>query len=103
MPINRSALTDKTNYPTMQKKINTCTDKSKVLDFLTDVSNSTKDYSLKYNLKKCIEIVEGKENVEVVELKDALEDVLVENEALNEERNSLIVENEFLRKKYEER
>lgn len=66
-------------------------DKDRVLLFLKDMAVKTKDHTLKYDLSKCIEIVEGKENQEVIDLKNALEEALVENEALFAEKCELAV------------
>lgn len=66
-------------------------DKDKVLMFLRDMSANTRDHTLRYDLSKCIEIVEGKENQEVIDLKDALKDALIENETLFAEKCELTV------------
>ncbi|KAG0440375.1 hypothetical protein DMUE_1793 [Dictyocoela muelleri] len=97
----RAPLSEKTNAESkkmdLQKK--EISDKHEVLNYLKDKSNTTKDYNLKYDLTKCIEIIEGKENQEFSELKDALEDVMVENEKLFKERAELIYENDLLKGK----
>jgi hypothetical protein len=72
-------------------------DKEKVLLFLKGMAEQTKDYSLRYDLSKCIEMVEGKENQEVVDLKNALNDALVENETLFVEKCELTFKLEELR------
>ncbi|CAD26428.2 hypothetical protein [Encephalitozoon cuniculi GB-M1] len=66
-------------------------DKERVLHFLKDTYTKTRDHSLKYDLKKCMEIIEGKENQEVADLKSALEEALVENETLFAEKCELAV------------
>ncbi|KAH9410927.1 hypothetical protein HK407_09g15220 [Ordospora pajunii] len=66
-------------------------DKDKVLLFLKDVCIKTNDHSLKYDLNRCIEMVEGKENQEVADLRNALEEALVENETLFTEKCELEV------------
>lgn len=91
-------LSDKTNTTSMQlQKQANKNEKETVVHFLKDISNKTKDFSFKYDLSKCIEIIEGKENQEVLDLKNALEEALIENEMLTEERGNLIVENEYLK------
>lgn len=72
-------------------------DKDRVLQFLRDVFAATKDHALRYDLGKCIEIVEGKENQEVADLKNALEEALIENETLFAEKCELAVEIESMR------
>ncbi|KHN69195.1 hypothetical protein CWI42_091210 [Ordospora colligata] len=66
-------------------------DKERVLLFLKDVCMKTGDHSLKYDLNRCIEMIEGKENQEVVDLRNALEEALVENEVLFTEKCELAV------------
>ncbi|ADM12054.1 uncharacterized protein Eint_081220 [Encephalitozoon intestinalis ATCC 50506] len=66
-------------------------DKGRVLHFLKGVYATTRDYSLKYDLKKCMEIIEGKENQEVIDLKNALSEALIENETLFAEKCELAV------------
>ncbi|AFM98821.1 hypothetical protein EHEL_081210 [Encephalitozoon hellem ATCC 50504] len=66
-------------------------DKERVLCFLRDAYKKTRDHSLKYDLKKCLEIIEGKENQEVADLRNALEEALVENETLFAEKCELAV------------
>lgn len=72
-------------------------DKDRVLEFLRDVYGRTRDYSLKYDLKKCMELIEGKENQEVVDLRNALSEALVENETLFAEKCELAVTLEGMR------
>ncbi|EJW02148.1 hypothetical protein EDEG_03416 [Edhazardia aedis USNM 41457] len=98
----RQILSEKTNTTEKQiKKGQAKSDKETVLTFLNEIKASTKDYSLAYDLSKCIEIVCGKENEEVVDLKSALEDVLIENEMLIEQRNQLIAENDYLKGQFD--
>ncbi|WUR03968.1 uncharacterized protein VNE69_07037 [Vairimorpha necatrix] len=67
-------------------------EKDSVLEYLKGVYDSTIDYNLKYDLSKCIEIIEGKENQEMTDLKDALRDLVKENEELIEEKTQLYLE-----------
>lgn len=80
----------------MKKKKN---DKESVLNFIKDVYNTTTDYNLKYDLSKCIEIIEGKENQEIKDLKEALEEVIQENNELIEEKTKLYLELEDAKNK----
>ncbi|ELQ75082.1 hypothetical protein THOM_1978 [Trachipleistophora hominis] len=81
----------------MHKQHKQLTDKQRVLNFLCDVTNTTNDHSLKYDLMKCVETIEGKENVEYVELKGALREALEENERLEQDKVKLMCENEYLK------
>lgn len=92
------ALKDKTNeQPRTPVKAKKKTDKETVLAFIRDVSSSTGDFDLKYDLHKCMEILEGKENQEYRDLKNALEDVVLEKEMLFREKCELAVELDFLK------
>jgi uncharacterized protein YqgV (UPF0045/DUF77 family) len=97
----RGPLQEKTNKPEHQvvdkQKEVLQTDKERVVSYMKEMSEVTRDYSLRYDLSKCIEIIEGKENQDVVELKRALENALIENEELYEIRTGLSVENEWLK------
>lgn len=86
-----------TKQSQMHKQHKPLTDKQRVLNFLCDVTNTTSDHSLKYDLMKCVETIEGKENVEYVELKGALREALEENERLEQDKVKLMCENEYLR------
>ncbi|KAF5141312.1 wd40 repeat-containing protein [Vairimorpha ceranae] len=95
----RNILHDTTNVKKgkiMKKKKN---DKESVLNFIKDVYNTTTDYNLKYDLSKCIEIIEGKENQEIKDLKEALEEVIQENNELIEEKTKLYLELEDAKNK----
>lgn len=101
----RIALRDRTNKQGAQdEKTNTAkapemlSDKEAVISFLQDVTNRTKDFNLKYDLGKCVEILEGKENQEFTELKGALENSLIENEMLLREKCNLAMELEQIRR-----
>jgi uncharacterized protein YqgV (UPF0045/DUF77 family) len=74
-------------------------DKNSVLEYIKEVYSTTKDYNLKYDLSKCIEIIEGKENQEVTDLKSALQEVIQENEELIEEKTKLCMELESIKNK----
>lgn len=74
-------------------------DKQNVLDYIKEVEKKTKDFNLKYDLVKCIEILEGKENQEFIDLKAALEDILLEKEELFKEKCELAVELDYLKSK----
>ncbi|KAI5126379.1 hypothetical protein NEPAR04_0452 [Nematocida parisii] len=53
-----------------------------VLDYLLMMKKQTLNYNLKYDLTLCMEILQGKENIEVKELKEAVIDLSEENEKL---------------------
>lgn len=72
-------------------------DKEDVVGYLMSMSNATKDLDLKYDLSKCIEILEGKENQEYIDLRGALEEALFEKEKLFVEKCELTVELDHLR------
>ncbi|EPR79831.1 hypothetical protein SLOPH_2387 [Spraguea lophii 42_110] len=102
-------LGDKTNALNMRsmrkegkEAVKTLTDKEKVVRYLGEISNITKDYSLKYDLNKCIELIEGKENQEYIELKGALEEALEESETIRKDNYDLIAENEYLKERLNE-
>lgn len=91
------ALKDKTNdKPTVMKK-DPITEKETVLRYIKSVEATTKDYNLKYDITKCIEILEGKENQEFIDLKSALEEVLKEKEELFREKCELAVELDYMK------
>lgn len=94
-----SALKDKTNEKTgvSVKKEKVMTEKETVVTYLMVVAQKTKDLNLKYDITKCIEILEGKENQEFKDLKDALEEVLIEKEVLFKEKCELAVELDYLK------
>lgn len=87
-------LLEKTNTPMPRKN-----EKEHVISYLKDITNQTHDYNLRYDLKKCIDILEGKELEDVKELKEALQEALCENEELYAERVELVLENEVFKGK----
>lgn len=94
-----SALKDKTNESgtsTMKSKEGS-SDKETVVGYLRSMSRTTKDLDLKYDLTKCVEILEGKENQEYIDLKGALEETLFEKERLFVEKCELAVELDYLK------
>lgn len=95
------ALKDKTNEKTSKdmKKSNINTEKESILSTIKEVENNTKDFNLKYDLIKCIEILEGKENQEFTDLRMALEEVLIEKEQLFKEKCELAVELDYIKSK----
>ncbi|KAI5152261.1 hypothetical protein ENBRE01_2691 [Enteropsectra breve] len=104
----QNALKDKTN-----KKIRTSpmkkrgateslSEKEKVITFLQDATNKTRDMNLKYDLNKCVQLLEGKENQETEDLKQVLEEVLLEKEVLFKEKCELAVELDHLRSRRSE-
>lgn len=97
----QSALKDKTNEKSgsVMKKKGSVSDKENVLNFIKEVEGSTKDFNLKYDLTKCVEILEGKENQEFTDLRTALEEVLLEKEQLFREKCELAVELDYLKSK----
>jgi hypothetical protein len=78
-------------------------EKERTLAFLREMLRRTKDHSLRYDLSKCVEIVEGKENQEVADLKSALNDALVENETLFVEKCELALKLDELREEKKSR
>ena len=72
-------------------------EKESVVEYLRETSNRTKDFNLKYDLTKCIEVLEGKENQEFTDLKEALEEILLEKELLFKEKCELAVELDYLK------
>ncbi len=91
----QEALKDKTNrnknYP-MKNKTKILSEKDRVVMFIEEVSNMTKDMALKYDLFKCREILEGKENQDVKDLKETIEEILLEKEVLFHEKCELEAE-----------
>ena len=94
-----SALKDKTNKKTedMAKRTEPETEKEAVLKMLKHAESNTKDFNLRYDLVKCIEILEGKENQEFTDLKAVLDEILMEKEILFREKCELAVELDFLK------
>lgn len=102
------ALKDKTNTKSeeMVRKQQELSEKETVTKYLSEVEGTTKDFNLRYDLVKCIEILEGKENQEYIDLKAALEEVCQEKEVLFREKCELAVEVDYLKareKKYKKR
>lgn len=73
-----------------------------VVEYLKSAHDITNDYNLKYNLSKCIEILEGKENQEMKDMKESLFDVLAEKERLFKENCELHCELEALKRNMSE-
>ena len=94
-----SALKDKTNSKIKMalKRTAPADDKTKVVSYLKEVTNHTKDFNLKYDLTKCVEILEGKENQDYKDLKEELEMTLMEKEVMFKEKCELAVELDFLK------
>lgn len=93
-----SALKDKTNdSSTNVMKKDAQSDKETVVRYLKTMSDATKDLDLKYDLTKCVEILEGKENQEYIDIRGALEEALFEREKLFVEKCELSVELDYLR------
>lgn len=86
----------------IQKKKQFCSssfsDKEQILKYLNDIYEKTVDISLKYDISKCIEILQGKENMEMTDLKQTLKSVLDENEELEKKNVELMCELEYLTK-----
>jgi hypothetical protein len=95
------ALKDKTNKKTedMERKIEIQTDKDIVVKLLKEKEQTTKDFNLRYDLIKCIEILEGKENQEFIDLKAALEEIIEEKERLFKDKCELSVELDYYKSK----
>jgi len=98
----QGALKDKTN-----KKVETSVakdgaavgEKEAVITYLRGAAGKTGDQNLRYDISKCIEILEGKENQEALDLKDVLEEVLLEREVLFREKCELVIELDLLKPK----
>lgn len=100
----RRPLAEATNIKIQEMaKEKTRSDKERVIAFLQDVSDTTKDHSLKYDLLRCLEIILGQENQEMAELKEEFVRVYEEREALFAEKCDLVLENAELREKIEQR
>ena len=93
--------TNTTNFE-MRKKEKEKSDKERVTDYLQEVSNETKDHSLRYDIQKCLEIIEGKENQEFTELKEEFVKIYEEKEALFAEKCELAIENDYLKTRLSE-
>lgn len=100
----RRPLSEATNTKTQEMtKEKTRSDKEQVIAFLQDISNTTKDHSLRYDLLRCLEIISGQENQEMTELQGEFVRVYEEREALFAEKCDLVLENAELREKIEQR
>lgn len=84
----------------LTKKAKDQTDIDRVVNFLQDILVTTEDTNLKYDLSKCLEIIQGKENIEMTDLRDTLKLVLEENERLSKINIELLTETEYLNEKY---
>lgn len=89
-------ITDKTNKPNDELhkplKNTISSEKKHILEYIRSCFLKTKDLDLKYDLGKCIEILEGKENQILLDMKTCLYDVLTEKEKLFKENCDLISE-----------
>lgn len=102
----RQPLTEKTNslaQPGDEKKRPSESEKQRIVTFLMMAMAETKDHSLRYDIDQCIEIIEGKENRQVAELKSMFEELVQENRGLSERCDKLKVENLFLKKDPQEK
>lgn len=100
----RRPLAEATNTKAQKMtKEKTRSDKEEVIAFLRDVSSTTRDHTLKYDLHRCLEIISGKENQEMAELKEEFVRVYEEREVLFAEKCDLVLENAELREKIEQR
>lgn len=66
-----------------------CGEKERIANFLRMAKAETRDHSLRYDLELCIEIIEGKENQQITELRDAIGELAAENEELTKKCDSL--------------
>lgn len=64
-------------------------ERESIVEYLQMVSKRTRDYNMRYDISLCIEILEGKENQRVSELREAVADLVAENECLTKRCNSL--------------
>ncbi|OQS55826.1 hypothetical protein EHP00_368 [Ecytonucleospora hepatopenaei] len=95
-------LSDKTNSKVdvnVDEKEMGMQNKQTIISFLVREQDKTEDLNLKYDISKCIEILEGKENQEVLDMKESLYDVLSEKERLFKENCELVCELEELKRK----
>ncbi|OAG31093.1 hypothetical protein NEDG_01867 [Nematocida displodere] len=84
---------EKTNEErTRTEKEKTFTEKESIINYLSMMRAQTRDYSLKYDLNQCIQIIEGKENQHVNELREAVNDLATENEQLTHRCDQLALE-----------
>lgn len=103
-----NALRDKTNKANSEimEKNSVISEKESIILYVKNKAANTKDYDLKYDLLKCVELLEGKENQEYIDLKETLEEILCEKEKLFMEKCELAVELDYLKskeKKYKRR
>ncbi|KAI5189886.1 hypothetical protein NEMIN01_0749 [Nematocida minor] len=82
--MGRVPFEEKTNEEriTERETKKTKSEREAVFDYLAMVKEQTRDYNLKYDLELCMETLQGKENMEVRELKDAVVELSSENEKL---------------------
>ncbi|KRH91908.1 hypothetical protein M153_1922600078 [Pseudoloma neurophilia] len=84
------------NIHTFNKNNKSQSDTALVIDFLQEMARKTTDSNLKYDLSKCLEIIQGKENLEMTDLKDTLKLVLEENERLEKKNIELMCDIQHL-------
>ncbi|KAH9385723.1 uncharacterized protein NEMAJ01_0619 [Nematocida major] len=63
-----------------------------IMEYLTMASEQTGDYNLKYDLALCLEAIQGKENMQVKELKEAVVELSAENEKLVHQCSALQIQ-----------
>jgi len=88
--MGRVPFEDKTNdEPTFSDKTKRLSDRETLMAYLVNVHSNTKDFNLKYDVGLCIEILQGKENMHVSNLKSIVKELVSENEDLVSERDNL--------------
>ncbi|KAI5180757.1 hypothetical protein NEOKW01_1041 [Nematocida sp. AWRm80] len=65
------------------------TEREKVLEYLQMAAEQTTDYTLKYDIRLCLEVIQGKENQNISELKEAITELVIENKELVEQCDNL--------------
>ncbi|KAL6121188.1 hypothetical protein NUSPORA_01936 [Nucleospora cyclopteri] len=92
-------LKDKTNSKTERvvEEKQKPSEKQEIIGYLTGKASVTADFDLKYDLTKCIEILQGKENQEFIDIKESLYEVLMEKETLFKENCELVCELDMLK------
>ncbi|KAI5187790.1 hypothetical protein NEHOM01_2369 [Nematocida homosporus] len=81
IPFEEKTNDEKSDHSKVKKQ----TDREYLINHLSMLATQTRDYALKYDIKLCTEILQGKENQAVSELKEAVTELAAENEQLTKQ------------------
>lgn len=93
----RSPLNDTTNSTAKSQKGKKCIiNKASTITYLQDAYDTADCIDFKYNLKKCMQILNNVDLEEIADMRQALEEQMLQNEIISEENNVLLLRNKEL-------